>query len=196
MILAMRKRKAFTLAELLIALAVLGVIATFTIPKVLGSQTDAKNRAICKEAAAMVTQAYQTWKIDHVPSATQSTVDDLMPLTNNLGIDTSTTIDSAYSGNPYACSAPNAQCYQLHSGAMIIFNKGIRFGGTNANNGILFIVDPDGIASNNKSVGFALRFNGKLDTYGTMGTINYADDTWPGGSSGTAGIPDPTWFTW
>lgn len=42
----------FTLAELLIALAILGVIATFTIPKVLSNQADAKKKAVYRETLA------------------------------------------------------------------------------------------------------------------------------------------------
>lgn len=46
----------FTLAELLIALAILGVIAVFTIPKVLNSQQDSQKRAVLKEAVASLYQ--------------------------------------------------------------------------------------------------------------------------------------------
>lgn len=55
----MRKKpqKAFTLAELLIALGILGVIATFTIPKVLQSQTDARFKVSAKEAVGVVSTA-------------------------------------------------------------------------------------------------------------------------------------------
>lgn len=42
----------FTLAELLIALAILGVIATITIPKVLTAQQDSKRSAVIKEVVA------------------------------------------------------------------------------------------------------------------------------------------------
>jgi len=44
--------RGFTLAELLIALMILGVIATFTIPKILTSQQDSKRLAIFKEVFA------------------------------------------------------------------------------------------------------------------------------------------------
>lgn len=48
--------RGFTLAELLIALTILGVIATFTIPKILSSQQDGKLKAIAKETAAAMEQ--------------------------------------------------------------------------------------------------------------------------------------------
>jgi prepilin-type N-terminal cleavage/methylation domain-containing protein len=41
--------KGFTLAELLIALMILGEIATFTIPKILSAQTNGRKNAIFKE---------------------------------------------------------------------------------------------------------------------------------------------------
>jgi prepilin-type N-terminal cleavage/methylation domain-containing protein len=44
----------FTLAELLTALAILGIVATFTIPKIVASQADAKRLAIFKEDIATV----------------------------------------------------------------------------------------------------------------------------------------------
>lgn len=50
----------FTLAELLIALAILGVIATFTIPKVLQGQSDSKKYAVMKETIAALNAALNT----------------------------------------------------------------------------------------------------------------------------------------
>ncbi|MGE0200649.1 MAG: type II secretion system protein [Candidatus Melainabacteria bacterium] len=44
----------FTLAELLIALAILGVIATYAVPKILTAQSDSKKQAICKETLAAI----------------------------------------------------------------------------------------------------------------------------------------------
>ena len=55
---------AFTLAELLIALAILGVIATFTIPKILSGSTDAKWNASAKGAMTMVEGAYADYQIE------------------------------------------------------------------------------------------------------------------------------------
>lgn len=46
------KHRGFTLAELLIALAILGEIATFTIPKILASSQQQQKKAVFKETIA------------------------------------------------------------------------------------------------------------------------------------------------
>lgn len=50
----LRKKSGFTLSELLIALALLGLIAAFTIPKVLQSVDDRARKARFKEAIAAI----------------------------------------------------------------------------------------------------------------------------------------------
>lgn len=45
-------RKGFTLAELLIALLILGVVATFTIPKILQSNANSQRKAVFRETLA------------------------------------------------------------------------------------------------------------------------------------------------
>jgi prepilin-type N-terminal cleavage/methylation domain-containing protein len=62
----------FTLAELLIALAILGVIATFAIPKVLLSQANQKRNAVLKEVIGMLSDIeYQGWITKQVTTSTQ-----------------------------------------------------------------------------------------------------------------------------
>lgn len=46
----------FTLAELLISLAILGIIATFTIPKLLMNQRVSAYNASAKESAASISE--------------------------------------------------------------------------------------------------------------------------------------------
>ena len=49
-------KSGFTLSELLIALAILGLIATFTIPKVLNSTDTASKQAVFKETLGMLSE--------------------------------------------------------------------------------------------------------------------------------------------
>lgn len=58
------------MAELLIALAILGVIATFTIPKILSSQNDAKRFAIFKETIAALNDAFHNGCVEGAISET------------------------------------------------------------------------------------------------------------------------------
>lgn len=46
----------FTMAELLVILAILGIISAFTIPKVLSAQHDGKKKAVFRETIAMMAQ--------------------------------------------------------------------------------------------------------------------------------------------
>jgi prepilin-type N-terminal cleavage/methylation domain-containing protein len=50
----------FTLAELLIALAILGAIATFVIPKVLQSQQESKKKAVFRETLSALYEVMNT----------------------------------------------------------------------------------------------------------------------------------------
>ena len=48
----MHSKIGFTLAELLVAMVILGLIATFTLPKVLSGQADTKKKAVFRETIA------------------------------------------------------------------------------------------------------------------------------------------------
>ena len=80
-----KKSLGFTLAELLIALAILGVIATFTIPKILNSGNDNTFNSIGMESFATVSAAYQAYKLNNSPSAATGTV-DLTPYMNYVKV--------------------------------------------------------------------------------------------------------------
>jgi prepilin-type N-terminal cleavage/methylation domain-containing protein len=61
--------KGFTLAELLIAVAILGEIATFTIPKIVSAQQNGAYKAASKEAAATISQAYALYRLENTVSS-------------------------------------------------------------------------------------------------------------------------------
>ncbi|MDX2085001.1 MAG: type II secretion system protein [Candidatus Melainabacteria bacterium] len=183
----------FTLAELLIALAILGVIATFTIPKVLnGSQNQAKN-AICKEVAATLAGAYQAYSQNTTPTASTSFA-NLLPYINYAKVDTSTTIDDDdVPATSTTCSATRV-CYRLHNGAIIspgVVGSLPSFGGTSSLHAIFLVVDPDGQYGGDRSATIWIYFNGRVTSNEHLlpGTTNSA--LWDGG-----GYPDPEWFSW
>lgn len=56
----MKRALAFTLAELLIALVIIGEIATFTIPKLLQNQQNGQKKAIFRESVATIADILHT----------------------------------------------------------------------------------------------------------------------------------------
>ena len=198
----MPRSSGFTLTELLIALGILGVIATFTIPKILSAQSSAQDIAATKEAAAMVAGALQAYQARG--SVTTSTgMKDLTPYMNYVKVDTRTTIDAAQGLTTVTCGGSSGsvqfRCLELHSGAKLLYTVGETFGGTANTNAIYFYVDPDGRSTGtNKSPVFFIYANGRLTTWGNilnntqvMYTVDSTYDTYSANPA-----RDPSWFRW
>jgi prepilin-type N-terminal cleavage/methylation domain-containing protein len=188
------KANGFTLAELLIALAILGVIATFTIPKVLQNQQDSRYKAIAKEAAGTISAAYQAYQLQNtVTTATSAT--NLLPYMNYVSYDTTSQLDDVTSLGAMSCSNATP-CVRLHNGAALLAWNAT-FNGTATTNALWFQLDPDGVyggstTGNSKSVVFFLYYDGSIKDWGSARspTIN---------NSGTYGPNPPTvpsWFAW
>jgi prepilin-type N-terminal cleavage/methylation domain-containing protein len=185
----------FTLAELLIALAILAVIATFTIPKIIAGQQNGQNLAKAKEVAAMISGAYQQALLNG--EVTNATVPaDLTPYMNYMSIDTSgTLIDSTPSGTTSTCSA-TTKCLILHNGGVLWLYQG-SFSTSSIYRALEFRFDPD-VANNTastadgplKAIQFDLYRDGMLTTRGVL----RAGSIYP--VAGTCGNCDPSWFTW
>ena len=193
----------FTLAELLIALAILGVIATFTIPKVLNSQQDQQMEAIGQETAAMVSAAFQAYQLNNTLSASTN-ITDLTPFFNYVSIDTTSTYDTVYNGTgAQTCgNAANDYCLRLHNGALFNYHNNTSFGGTNTTNGLWFALDPDGRVTETgspfngrgKQVVFWLYFNGRITTEEHCPAGTSASNWTPATCPETSSNPD--WFSW
>jgi prepilin-type N-terminal cleavage/methylation domain-containing protein len=194
---SLRKKRAsgFTLAELLIALAILGVIATFTIPKILTAQANGKYNAIAKEDIAMVAAAYQQAQGAGVVSA-NTVVGDLTPYMNYVTTSTALPIDGLQGENNINCAA-DQPCLILHNGSVLQYARIDSFGGTATTNAVWFHIDPNGsysgtTNSSDKSVGIFLYYNGKIVDEGNIvpGTQNSLQ------SYSASSSKMPPWFSW
>jgi prepilin-type N-terminal cleavage/methylation domain-containing protein len=148
----------FTLAELLISLAILGVIATFTIPKIIGASGNGQNTAIAKEAASMVAGAMSTYQLNNTVAAT-TTAGAMTPFMNYVATDTATA--------PCTSALP---CLKLHNGGFLQYGTGSAFGsGTTPT--VAFNIDPDGPSGTVTAATFIQFQNGRLTTGQQAGTV-------------------------
>lgn len=186
------KSYGFTLAELLISLAILGVIATFTIPKVLNSQQDATNVSIAKEVASMVSGAYQTYQLNNTVTTTTG-IDDLTPYFNYVSIDTTTTVDiQPFDGNR-SCGSPTIKCFKLHNGGILHYSDANSFPGTTVLHTIPFCIDPNGDSTSVEGLCFLIYYNGRLTTRANAMANSCSSVSCTFGAN--AGYM-PAWFSW
>lgn len=189
-------RKGFTLAELLIALAILGVIAVFTIPKVLQSQQDGKFNAIGKEVAGMLAGALEAYDLENTLASSTGT-SHLTSYINYVAVDSTSTVDHAYSMTTYDCSNAAIICLRLHNGAILWTSPVNTFSGTASTNAIWFYLDPDGRVTDGttngpgKSVSFWLYYNKRLRT-----RTEIEPNTVSGNVTYQPSALDPPWFSW
>ena len=184
----------FTLAELLIALAILGVIATFTIPKILNNADTSGWNAKSKEVANMIISSRDKLLIDG-----QFSVDtaggDMTPYMKHIKVDTTSSIDGVQTAGSVACNATR-YCLELHNGGKLMVWHNLKFNGSHSSNAIQFFFDPDGKYSGTttgpgKSVAFVLYYDGLLRTFGTQEPNTCIDSC-----SGPTPAYDPPWFSW
>ena len=182
----------FTLAELLIALAILGIIASFTIPKVLESSSNSKYTAAAKEAASMVSGAFTAFKLDSSLAST-TTAGAFTSYMNYVATDTDNVMTSVPASDTAIDTCTTAMiCMLLHNGGTLAYNTAASFGGTAATNAMFWNFDPDSTAAGAGGVTFIQYYNGRLTT-----RPNQATGTTTGGTQVTAITTDPSWLsTW
>lgn len=183
-------RTGFTLAELLIALGILGVIATFTIPKVLSAQQSSKYSSIAKEAAATMSNAMELYKHQYGSLQSGTSMGDLTPYLNYAMLDTVSTVDDVGSGT-YTCPSASGTCIKLHNGATLWYWNNVSFAGTGALNAIYFKVDPSGTADDTDAINFFMYTNGRVSDEGHI-----ADNTVSSDYTRNANLSlNPTWWS-
>jgi prepilin-type N-terminal cleavage/methylation domain-containing protein len=188
--------KGVTLAELLIALAIIGVLATFTIPKVLQAQQNAAWKASAKEVAGMIGEGYRKYQLEKgiTPSLKPSDLLDSGYI-NYVKRKTSGLIDRAPGELSVDCANATHNCYVLHNGGVLLVHNFIDFGGSASNYALPFWYDPDGTYSGSatgpgKGIIFYLYLNGRIASNGTID--NPTCDYWGCNSP----WQDPDWFSW
>lgn len=186
----------FTLAELLIALAILGVIATFTIPKVLQSQQNTAWKSAAKETAAMISASYSAYVQTNGSPPSNMKPSALTGFMNYVKVDTTGTVDDNQTNGTIPCSV--AVCLRLHNGGVLYPSDWENFAGTASTNVIFFAFDPDGKVTDGttngpgKSIFFGLYYNGRMTTTETL---------LPGSQNSNGAKPPepgttPPWFSW
>lgn len=192
-------QKGFTLAELLIALAILGVIATFTIPKVLVAQQNTQKTAQVKEVAAMLSGALQQATLDGTLSDSTGLA-DLASYLNYVSIDTSgAKVDGIPSISDVTCDAAHP-CVRLHSGAVLVaYDANETFGGTATTNCLEVYIDPNGVQDTSsimdgadKSAALLLYYNGFITTRDTPRAGSVSSEA----AKTAQAYFKPSWFNW
>jgi prepilin-type N-terminal cleavage/methylation domain-containing protein len=191
--------RGFTLAELLICLAILGEIAAFTIPKLVTAQQRTTYNANGKEAVAALANAYQLYQVGGNIISDSTKGSAFTPYINYVKIDTSASFDDVqgYTGG-MACSAAQP-CLRLHGGGMLMVPD-VSYGGNSSTNLVEFFFDPDGRVTSGvqtasgpgKSIRLFLYYNGRVTSWG---------NTVPGSESSAwlwdpCPSCDPPWFSW
>ncbi len=186
----------FTLAELLISLALVGVIATFIIPKIVSNSTQTSYKSMAKEVASMVASAFQQYQQQNTVSGSFK-IANLTPYMNYVVVYTGGSVDLAYTNGTIVCNGAAAGCLKMHNGSIFGYYPNETFTGTAANNAVWFWIDPDAAPDGTtngpaKSMWFMLTASGRITDIGSLapGTTS---------SSGTFGpTPNrvPPWFDW
>lgn len=204
----MNKSTGFSLAELLITLAILGLVAAFTIPKVLFPNQNQKGRfnASANAVAVAVMAAYENYKMNNPTIPTTFGIKDITPYINYVKTDTASTVD-AWPTDPsitFTCNAVYPKCLQLHNGGIIMYWPSDELGANTTLNAVPFVFDPDPTSNTgttngpNKSVEFFLHADGRIKTYASIanGTTYWIVSTGAWDVVNQDANKDPSWFSW
>lgn len=203
----MRISKGFTLAELLVALVILGLLAMFTIPKILSSSRNNEYKYRVQVAASMISGAYVRYLADNTVTGSLRP-GDLTPYMNYLSYinDSSVSIDNhyGYTGS-FACNSGTTPCVKLQNGAVIRFYNGENLGQVAPNYAIIFQVDPDGTNAGSATTNgpgkqielYLYPTNGRVVDRGSITNKTYCG---AGASCAAGRAPDSSliapWFSW
>jgi prepilin-type N-terminal cleavage/methylation domain-containing protein len=196
-----KQSQGFSLVEVLITLTILGIIATFTIPKLFApppnSTMSNKQTTMAKNVAFMILNAYEQYRIANGTVPTTMTALELTPYMNYVSLDTTNSRIDHRPSQTFRLCAPAEPCLILHNGSKLRLGA-VQFAGSNTTNCLQFHFDPDGIYSGStadsysKSVQFQLYYDGTIRTFGNAKASSCHSVVCP-----FSGVPsnDPSWFT-
>ena len=184
-------KRGFTLAEVLISLAIFGVILTVVIPKIVTNQRNQTYNSNFQEFTGALATAYQKYQIDHDFQVSNAFgTYSLTPYLNYVGVDTASSLNVWFGS--IACSG-GAPCYKLHSGA-IIRPRPCGISGSTSLNAVDLLYDPSGVyeAGKNDAVYIFLYRSGQITSYGYIqaNTVNVC------GTYNPTPSYDPSWLLW
>lgn len=191
----------FSLTELLITLAIMGIIAAISIPPMFHTTNNTTNRnnSMAKDTALMIINAYEQYKTANATVATTVSMTHLTPYMNYLKIDTSSTIDNIPNNvTANITCAASTPCLVLHNGGKLWLDS-VQFTGTGTSNCLQARFDPDGVYTSTslattapKSLQLEFYYDGYVKTRGTAknpscnsGACSWTPDT----------TLDPVWWT-
>lgn len=190
----LQKVSGFSLVEVLITLALLGILAAFTVPKLLNAPNasqSSKYTRMANDVAFMVLNAYGQYKMTHATVPSSMSAANLTPYMSYISVDTTSTGVHNHPGWGLISCGWGFNCLKLHNGGILWYGDAdTNFGGTSSLHSIYLNFDPAPTENASfNAVGFQLYYDGKIKTNNTLttGTLLFGS---PWGRTA-----DPPWFT-
>jgi hypothetical protein len=181
-----------------VALAIVGVVATYTIPKVLTAQSVSAYNAQTHEVVGMLAEAYQ--KHLQLGKVTVNTTPlDLIQYINHVRVMPSGTVidlnPNHVAGASWTCSATDV-CLQLHTGGILMLQGGHPMTRLIPNEFLSAFYDPDGIYTGKAdSAWLLLYYTGRVSSGANLGPNDCISIYCPFAAYASAGN-DPSWLRW
>lgn len=185
----------FSIAEVLIGLAIMGIVAAFTVPAVFlkDPSSNTMNKKYSDKAintVFMLSSAYQQYQMTTSSVPSSFGIGTITPYMNYVSAYTGS-LDDITGFSSLSCTG-NYTCFKLHNGGSLWYLNTETFGGTATTNAVRFTFDPETLVSGPKAEQFLLYYDGRVETWSTART---------GSTSSLSSFPstsayEASWFSW